>query len=418
MKRTNLLIVFAVILSLIIGFVIGISVDYPRVGENGLSGTIGKVKNYRNTKATEADIELKDELLSDTTLLNSVRNYMTFHYLRAVKLGENIDFAVKEAVATEEFRNQNAGLIAALEDYSKLLSTARKNLLMTTVVCKSAGEASPALLRQSILEANNLIAQIKYGNKTVLGFVNKLDAFIQEKGPGSYPQLNKAHDLLMLNEIGSSLLTRDKALLKFFDKKKLYSRDLKSQGSDIRQTVLRDLETLSLQALDQEKLGIADAEKLGIHDQEKLGFYDQEKLGLLNAEKLDGIGALDAEKLGVFDSEKLAGIEIADSEKLGLFGFLDAEKLGLLVIGDAESLGFLDQEKLGLKDNEELGVVRDAEKLGMGIFDAEKLGVIFDSEKLGGGFWDSEKLGGGFWDSEKLGALLDAEGLGFSGYWQ
>lgn len=400
MKRTNLLIVFAVILSLIIGFVIGISVDYPSVGENGLSGTIGKVKNYRNTKATEADIELKDELLSDTTLLNSVRNYMTFHYLRAVKLGENIDFAVKEAVATEEFRNQNAGLIAALEDYSKLLSTARKNLLMTTVVCKSAGEASPALLRQSILEANNLIAQIKYGNKTVLGFVNKLDAFIQEKGPGSYPQLNKAHDLLMLNEIGSSLLTRDKALLKFFDKKKLYSRDLKSQGSDIRQTVLRDLETLSLQALDQEKLGIADAEKLGA--------WDQEKLGLLNAEKLDGIGALDAEKLGVFDSEKLAVIEIADSEKLGLFGFLDAEKLGLLVIGDAESLGFLDQEKLGLKNKEELGVVHDAEKLG----------VIFDSEKLGGGFWDSEKLGGGFWDSEKLGALLDAEGLGFSGYWQ
>ncbi len=410
MKKTNLLIVFAVILSLIIGFVVGISIDYPRVGENGLSGTIGKVKNYRNTKATEADIELKDELLSDTTLLNSVRNYMTFHYLRAVKLGESIGFAVKEAVATEEFKNQNAGLVAALEDYSRLLSTARKNLLMTTVVCKSAGEASPALLRQSILEANNLIAQINYGNKSVLAFVNKLDAFIQEKGPGSYPQLNKAHDLLMLNEIGSSLLTRDKVLLKFFDKKKLYSKDLKSQGPDIRQTVLRDLETLSLFLEDVP----------GVADVEKLGAMDQEKLGLLNAEKLGGIVALDAEKLGVFDSEKLAGIEIADSEKLGLFGFLDAEKLGLLVIGDAESLGFLDQEKLGLKNKEELGVVHDAEKLGgVGFFDAEKLGVIFDSEKLGGGFWDSEKLGGTIlWDSEKLGTILDAEGLGFGGYWQ
>lgn len=409
MKRTNLLIVFAVILSLIVGFVIGISVDYPRVDENELSGTIGKVKNYRNTKTTEADIELKDELLSDTTLLKSVRNYMTFHYLRALKLGENIDFAVKEAVSSEEFSSQNAGLIAALEDYSKLLSTARKNLLMTTVICKSAGEASPALLRQSILEANNLIAQINYGNKTVLGFVNKLDAFIQEKGTGSYPQLNKAHDLLMLNEIGSSLLTRDKALLKFFDKKKLYSRDLKSQGPDIRQTVLRDLETLSLQALDQEKLGIADAEKLGAMDQEKLGIadaeklgtLDQEKLGFLNAEKLGGIGALDAEKLAVvvIEDSKNLGV-VYDAEKLGLFEFLDAEKLGLLVSGDAESLGFLDQEKLGLKNKED---VSDAEKLEVGFFDAEKLGA---------GFTDAEKLGGGLWDSEKLGTFMDAESLG------
>jgi len=361
-KRTNLLIVSAIVLALIVGFVIGLSVEYPRIDEDGVSGTIGKVKNYRNTKATEADIELKNGLIADTAMLSAIRNYMTFHYIKLVKWGENIDFAVKEARANEAFKNQSASQIAALDHYGKLLATARQNLLMTVMICRSADEASPALLRRSIIQANNLITQVNYGNKKVISFIDALDAFIREKGTAAHPELNRAHDLLSINQVGASLLTNDKVVLKYFDKKRLYSKDLKSPGTDIKEIVVRDMKSLAV--ADIETLGFLDAEQLGMS-------WDQEKLGFLDADNLGGIGALDAEKLSGFvisDSEKLAGIECLDAEQLGR------------------------------------------------IMDAEKLGAVNDAEKLGG-FWDGEKLGTGYSDSEKLGTFMDTESLGVPGYW-
>ncbi|MEL7589485.1 MAG: hypothetical protein AAGU19_22415 [Prolixibacteraceae bacterium] len=379
-KRTNLLIVSAIVLALIVGFVIGLSVEYPRIDGRGVSGTIGKVKNYRNTKATEADIELKNDLVADTAMLSAIRNYMTFHYVKLVKWGENIDFALREALANEAFKNQNASQISALDNYGKLLAAARQNLLMTVMICRSADEASPALLRRSIIQANNSIAQVNYGSKKVISFIDALDAFIQEKGTAAHPELNKAHDLLSINQVGASLLTNDKVVLKYFDKKRLYSKDLKSPGTDTKEIVMRDMESLA----------VADIETLGFLDAEQLGMWDQEKLGLLDVDNLGGIGAL--------DSEQLAGLVISDSEKLGGIELLDAEQLGRI----------MDAENLGLKDGENLGMVADAEKLGIGFFDAEKLGSL----------WDAEKLGTGFTDSEKLGTFMDKESLGIPGYFE
>ncbi|MGV8095972.1 MAG: hypothetical protein AB2L24_29320 [Mangrovibacterium sp.] len=322
-KKNTLLIAFAIFMALVIGFVIGALINYPPVNDAEISGTIGKVKNYRNAKASEADIQLKNDLLADSAMLESVKNYMNFYYVRALEFGKNIDFAVKEANANEAFKTKNTQKIIALESYGEFLRSARKHLLIAVSACQSAKETDPVVLRNSIIRANDVIAQMTYRNKAVLNFITELEAFIQEAGTDKYPALNKAHDLLTYNEIISSLILKDQVLIKFFDKKKLYSKDFKSSGpADLKEMIKQDVE--NLKALDAEKLGAADAEQLG---------------------------------------------------------FLDTEKLSE-IIEDAESLGVFDTENLGVFDAENLGIIFDAEKLGL-VFDAEKLSEFMDAEALG-----------------------------------
>lgn len=354
MKRSKtMFIVLGIVAALIIGFIVGISVEYPRINLSTVTGTIGKVNNYRNTKATEADIELKNNLLADTVMLKSVRNFMNFYYVRSVEFGKNIDFAVTESNTNEAFKAASGKEIAALEGYGKFLNAARKNLLIASAACLSVEKTDPALLRSSIAQANNTVVQMNYRNSVVLNFISGLDAFIQGKGENTYPGLNKAHDLLIYNELGSSMILKDKVVLKFFEKKKLYSKDVKSEaGISMRENIQQDMEQLKA------------------HDSEQLGFLDSEQLG------------------------NFATSFVGDIEKLGMIVPFDAERLGTLL--DAEKLEY---------------VVPDAEKLGYVVPDTEKLGRVADSEQLKQALlYDSEQLGS--WDTEKLARILDSEKLG------
>jgi len=306
----------AILSAFTIGFAIGMSIQSPRIEDHQVSGTVGKVNNYRNTKATEADIRLKDELLGDSAMVKHVINYMNFFYVRAVAFGKNIDFAIKEVNAIGAFKAKNKAKIDALEKYGKFLQSARRDILLAVAACQSAENTDPELLRNSIIRANNLIAQMNYRNNVVIDFIAALDAFIQEAGAAKYPRLNKAHDLLTCNEISTSIVLKDQVLLKYFGKKKLYGKDLNSPGKiDYQDAITKDMETL--RSLDAEKLSSFDFENLGE------AAADAEKLG--NA-------AMDAEKLGFLfnDSEELSNLTAFDSEQLGS-GLWDNEKLQLII---------------------------------------------------------------------------------------
>jgi len=71
-KKNKLLMVFGFIFAILVGFLIGISVDYPEVNNKSVSGTIGKINNYRNSQSSKSDITLQNELTSDTSKLISV----------------------------------------------------------------------------------------------------------------------------------------------------------------------------------------------------------------------------------------------------------------------------------------------------------------------------------------------------------
>ena len=126
--------------------------------------------------------------------------------------------------------------------------------------------------------------------------------------------LTRAHDLLLYNELYTGLKTRDKLVLKSFNKKGFLS--------DVKNQKLVDPQGLTdVIKKDLEKLALMDAEIPALKNSENLGFDDIEKIVLSVAgdSKMPGIiyGLMDSDKLGAFDSEKLGGCFECDSEKLG-----------------------------------------------------------------------------------------------------
>jgi hypothetical protein len=337
MKTNSKLIVgFAIVASLIVGFLFGLFIEYPKIDNDQLSGTIGRVNNYRNTKATDADIELKNDLLTNEDLRKSMGTYMGFYYAKSLEFGNTITYAIEMARSEEAFATQHANQIETMEHYAAYLENSRKDLLMATLVCQSVEKSTPEMLRNSIAQANNTIAQMNHRNSSVITFIEVLDAYITTTGTSSNESLNQAHDLLVFNQISASMATRDKIMLKYLDKKQLFAKDIQTAPTDIKSGLIKDMEKLNVTYY-------ADMEKLGkYNDMEKLGKYN-------DIEKLGSTFALDSEKLGIFfDSEKL-GTGYTDTEKLGAI-FTDAEKLGA-IFTDAEKLGlrFTDAEKLGIK---------------------------------------------------------------------
>lgn len=351
-KSGNLIVVFGIIAALVIGFLIGISVDFPKLDNQKLSGTIGKVNNYRNTQVSEADIQLKNELVTDTTKVNMLRGYFNFYYVGALKKSFDVDLAVKEAVAVNTFHNANKTLITSMENYGKFLLSARSDLFAALAACSSVGDADPIQLRNALNQGRNVVAQIDYRNRVVLDYLKALSIFIMSDKEGKYKGMEQAHDLLLANEVFTAAITKNKVVLKYLDKTTFFSKSKEN-----------------LKGIDQQKLSM-----MIQHDMEKLS---------------DLSSGGDAEKLKVTDSEKLKSL---DAEKLGVG---DAEQLG--VFKDAVTLGSIatNAEKLGMS------LTKDIEKLAWG--DVENLKMAFDAEKLGGSVNDVEKLGG----------ILDAESLGF-----
>jgi len=333
-NKTKILIAFGIITALIVGFLIGVSVEYPKIDTSYASGTIGKVKNYRNIKATEADINFHNELLADTAKVAQLKLFYNFHYVSAAKLAGYIESAVEEANSTELFKEKNKASIDNLTEFGSFLTTARGDLLLELSALASLKETDPGLFMLFTNQANNIVAQMNYRHRTIISFIDNIDAFVKDNPSLDCTGLKRAHDMLSLNEVFNSFIIKDKMTLKYFDKKSMFS--------------------------DKEALNI---------------YVDQAQLNLKNTVQLDfeklNIIIMDVEKLGIiFDKEVLNGIE------------LDATALGSLLNLDPQSLNsfYGDNEKLGRM------VINSNEKLG--IFDSEKLGSLLNSRLL-----NVEKLG-------------------------
>ena len=55
-KKNRSLLILTIAVSLVVGFLTGMLVDFPKTDNTQLSGTIGRVQNYKNVKVTEKDI--------------------------------------------------------------------------------------------------------------------------------------------------------------------------------------------------------------------------------------------------------------------------------------------------------------------------------------------------------------------------
>ncbi len=314
---SKLLTIFGIIFALVVGFLIGISINYPKVDESLASGTIKKIKNYKASLNTKNEIQIKNELLSDTTKLKSLQNYLKFYYLTTTKMAMDIDYSIDEVNAVESFKTLHTSDIDNLLSYEKSLVKAKSDLLIAYRASMKPDKIDPVLFKELLNQASNVIAQLNFHNNKVLDFINILATYIKDNKEDKLQGLRKAHDLLYYNEIYLATMTKNKLILSSLNKKDYLS--------GVKNLELADMGTLTkIIEQDLDRLAIFDHEVLNC-DKEDLGFMDSESLGsiLLDSDKLGAVFT-DAEKLG----------RILDSETLGIV--LDSEKLG--VLWDTETL--------------------------------------------------------------------------------
>ena len=376
-KRNVLLLTLAVIASLAIGFLIGIMVDIPKTDNTQVAGTIGKIQNYKNVKITEQDIQLKNELMADSVLLKAIGNYFNYYYVSAVSQGDRIKYALKELDPEQEFKAFSGMTLTEFAGYGTFLENARKDLMLAIALCKFPNDVHPVLLRNAITQANNVIAQMNYRKQAVLNLIDNLDTFIGQKSKDVPVVLANVHAVLSCDQIINAVALNDKVVLKYFDRKKLYTTEIKAssladmQGSSsvLQGYIIHDAAILKDQM-------IGSSSSLGIDpiqlDQENLGFLieDAALIGtqfLLDAGNLQGfigsaselgyfvVGSVfqNLENLGIIYTHQDAAGNLSlisvveDSQSLGTVAFMDAQSLGLLVFDNAETLGLCSISQLG-----------------------------------------------------------------------
>jgi hypothetical protein len=222
-KSGKLLTGVLIVLGLIIGFFIGVLINWPPTDESRLSGTIGKVDNYRNVKVSENDINLRSELMNNKQMLSDFQRYYSFHYTNNVQKGEIITESLAGFRNVEEFAAPNQEKINALDQYNKFVSEARKDILIALMALRKIADGSgEQSIGVPLNNANNAVAQISYKGKAILDIVEALDDFLTERKSGSFPELTRAHDRLLLCQVQTSVATNDKLMMKYLDKKEFF----------------------------------------------------------------------------------------------------------------------------------------------------------------------------------------------------
>jgi len=368
MKSKNVLVILvSLVIGLAAGLLIGVMISNPGVSLRNAAGTIGKVEKYRNVKITEADIELRNELISDPELRYAFTNYVQYEYAASIKLGEDIAAAVTAARSIPAFMDSFPKAASDLENYGALIENARVPLLEATVVMDQPDQWDNIAFTSVVNNAGMAMFQIRQGAAAAYDFLSAAETFFIKNDKSAHPDLNIARLQIYFDMLASGYIRNDRMAFEY-----LLS---KSKDVDIVTATALKSEALQLAV-------IADANKLNIGDASQLGV-------ILNAEKL-GIVVWSATTLGQV---------ICNTEKLGL-GLCNAEKLNY-ILSDAGKLDFIAQiEKLASGDAEKMGRLFDSEKINL-VANQQQLGVIFGMEKLG-------NLG----DKNQLGVIMDFQQLG------
>jgi len=349
-SKTKVLVTFGVILAFAIGFIAGISTEYPKPqSTEGIAGTITKVKKFKNTKATENDIQLRDQLSQNQEQLTAIKNLLSIYYSNSILRSKLIGKVATEASKNETFNSAMALNIAELNSYSAFLDNSRADILAAIGTLENINESNPALIGNMVNQAVNVITQIRYRNVAVMNFMDNLNAYLNQYPQDASQELKDAFSLLATNELKNAILTKDLKTLKSVAQ---YNINAETPQGNLTQ----EAKAITQSDMEQLGTGFTDSEMLNaimlILDSEKLGLsWDNEKLAsFLNSESLNFDPFLfDKENLGAFWDSEVLGMLNLDSEALGSF-MADSEALGFIMISDSDALagiGAFDSESLG-----------------------------------------------------------------------
>ncbi len=324
MKKSGKILIGVIIaLTFIIGYFVGVLVDFPPVEKAKLSGTIGKIDNYRNVKVSEKDINLRSELKNNNQMLGDFQRYYSFHYTNNVEKSAAIDETLESCKGVAEFTGTNQKKIDALDQYNKFITEARKDILIALMALRHLSEGSgDQSIGIPLNNANNAIAQISYRGTAVLDMVEALDDFLSERPSGSFPALAKAHDDLLLSQIRTSVATNDKLTLKFLDKKEFFGSqdDIKSNTGPTNDQVVGAV------VADSGQFGSSDV--VGSNGSNQSNQVQNLVVGSVNSIFFDNTGTIGLVILSTQNSQPIFDVGSVGSSVIGSIGTISANTLG------------------------------------------------------------------------------------------
>lgn len=337
MKKVSLpQIIIIAFAALVVGFIIGFATkSQPPSGED-LAGTIGKVDRFRNVKITEDDILLRNELAEDTVKRDQYEKYLLYYYYQSLKTTSDVELVLSKTITVEEFDKSYHPYYDALSNFKVYLGTARTDILFALNLIISIDDNENVPVIAYLNQAQNAIARIRNHDDILMNYMDAIATFIEANPDVQYPALQDAHDVLALNIMQSAILSQNKPVLNYLDKKKLMNGkdEIKQLASENN---LNDA-MMDQFAFDAERLNAINSEQLQrsiiVADMEQLqGFVlnnmeQFNSIALLGSEALQNMSNLsNQEQLQQFMSEtKGLGFFIGDMEQIGSF-FNSSENL-------------------------------------------------------------------------------------------
>ena len=222
MKKFTLLhLILAEASGLVIGLLIGMAVNGYGTSEENLAGSIGKVDRYRNVQITEEDILLRNELAQDTVKRYQYEKYLMYYYYQSLKTTSDVDKVIVKTQEVPEFTEINLHYITALTKASASIEKARLDILGALNLITHLKDNPEVPVIDHLNKANNGIARIRSYDDLLLDYMNTIEIYIQAHPSKDFPALRDAHDILALNVSLSAVMTQNKPVLNYLEKKKL-----------------------------------------------------------------------------------------------------------------------------------------------------------------------------------------------------
>jgi hypothetical protein len=320
------------VLTLTIGVLMGLFIDLPKTKNDELTGSIGKVDRFRNVQITEDDIMLRNELVEDTAKRTQYEKYLLFNYYQALKTSSDVERVL--AIATEEidFEKVYYPYSNALTNFKTYLESARVDILSALNLILTIDQNQDVPVVDYLNKAQNAIARIRNHDAVLMNYMNAMATYI-ESNPESYlNDLNDAHDILALNVMHSAVLTQNKPVLSYLEKKKLLNdkEGMKEVVAEAQlKSYLNDHFIMDVESLNALRSGFTNAESL-----QGIVFTNMENLqsavlnniealnSVLNSSVLNSISELGSQQfLQVMNrnSENLQGIgQLSNAESMFL----------------------------------------------------------------------------------------------------
>jgi hypothetical protein len=318
------------VLTLTIGLLMGLFLDFPKTKTDELAGSVGKVDRFRNVQITEGDILLRNELVEDTAKRSQYEKYLLFNYYQALKTSSDVERVLAIAKEEIDFEKVYYPYTNALTNFKTYLESARVDILSALNLILTIDENHEVPVVTYLNQAQNAIARIRNHDQVLMNYMNAMATYI-ESSPESYlNDLKDAHDILALNVMHSALLTQNKPVLMYLEKKKLMNEKEGMTVLVAEASIKSALQNQFMNDVENLKTGFTNAETLKLipvgnaENLQSAVLSNIETINsALNSFTLSSISELGSQPL-LFDlinsSENLQGIEqLSNVESLKLY---------------------------------------------------------------------------------------------------